>query len=121
MKRKLTKEEVNRYLSEIYTLLYLGHYQTKFKKKLPDDVWGLYDPNADENNDGILWISTRAKNYLLNTLIHECLHAIYPNYSESKVCWLTTQILKRLSPSQYAHLIIAWAENLKRHYRFRLI
>lgn len=124
-RKSLTKEQVDRYLSEVYMLLYLGPCQTRFKKKLRDDskteLWGLCDPGAAKNGDDILWISSKATNYLINTVIHECLHAIYHDFSETKVEWLTSQICKKISAVQYAHLILALAINLKKHYRFRLL
>lgn len=123
--RDLTKKQVNNYLSAIYTLLYLGPVQVRWKKDLKNDsgeiCWALYDPGAAENGDDILWISTLNKNYLANSLIHECLHALYQDFSEAKVRRLTKQICKKMSQVQYAHLFIVLGYNLQRYYHFRLI
>jgi hypothetical protein len=118
--KELTKKQIDSYLSEIYMLLYTGPCQVRMKEDLRDEsgkrCWALYDPGAAENGDDILWISAEARNYLINSIIHECLHALHDDYSETKVCWLASQISRKMSAIQQVHLIIFLAENLKRHY-----
>jgi hypothetical protein len=41
---------------------------------------------------------------LIDTLLHEELHILFPRYGEKRICALTEQRLKRLSPKQKARL-----------------
>ena len=121
MKRKkdgLTKRRVNYFLSKIYKLLYDDSCQVRWKKNLKyggEECLALYDP-AEADGDDIIWLSATGKNDLVNSIIHECLHALYNDFSEAEIELLADQICEKMSAVQYAHLIVALAENLKQHY-----
>lgn len=49
----------------------------------------------------------------LATLIHECLHGIYNDYSESRILKIESQIVKKLSSAQFKNLLLHFGKHAK--------
>jgi len=120
-KRKfLSKREVNYWVSRIYRLLESGDCQVLFKDKIVIDkerCWGLFLPGQGKNGEDVILISAEKGNDLINTLIHEALHCLEPDFPEKMVRWLTQQICKKLSAVQYVRILILLGRNLDSHYK----
>jgi hypothetical protein len=52
----------------------------------------------------IIWLNPQEN--ILPTLIHECLHILYPNWNESKVYKYEAQIFNQLTPRQIKKLLL---------------
>lgn len=59
-------------------------------------------------------IQLNPKGEILNTLVHEILHDVNPDWSETKVLKEESRIMARLSYRQMINLILALGEALKR-------
>ncbi len=79
------------------------------------DRAGDYVPSA-YHGKGKIRINNRYPNSFFNTLIHECLHALDIDMPHREVYWLAGKIVKKMSPAQYAHLLIVLGRNLDQHY-----
>ncbi len=60
------------------------------------DVYGLWE----EMTDGTTTITINPIPSVVNTIIHEMLHSMYPDYSEQAIRSLTGKLCKQLSEEQ---------------------
>lgn len=61
---------------------------------------------------GIIIVLDPCKEFLA-TLIHECIHGIYPHYKERKAVAIEKFIMKHASPIQFKHVLLCFAKHGK--------
>ena len=61
---------------------------------------------------GIIVVLDPNKEFLA-TLIHECVHGIYPQYKEKKVLSIESYIMKNASPIQFKNILFCFASHGK--------
>jgi len=88
-------KKANYYLYRVYRLLNSDKILIVFKK---------IRSTAGETDFKTIWLNHHHE--ILPTLIHECLHILYPTWSESKVLKYESQIFNKLTPRQINNLLL---------------
>lgn len=104
----LTKEETNKYMRWLYQFLKAGH-EFEFGKSNLYRGW-IHDEREDGVFEARVFLDPRHK--LLSTLIHEFLHFQHPDWCESKVLQMESQIVNSISDRQVRNLVKRFAEAL---------
>ena len=94
----MDQKKANYYLYRVYRLLNSERVLIIFKK---------IRKKAGETDYQTIWLNHHDD--ILSTLIHECLHVLYPTWSETKVLQYEKQIFNKLTPRQINNLIIRLA------------
>jgi len=112
MKRRIGRRErrrLYRIVREIYGLFNYGEWHVKYarirynyrlceKEEIPLDRVGFYDLDTK-----LFWVDYRYD--ILDTLVHECLHVLYPDLAEYEICSLTKWVMNNMSRAQAKHVI----------------
>lgn len=53
---------------------------------------------------------------IIPTLVHELIHAAYPEKSETQVCRYTNKVVAKLTRRQRKALFVKWAERISEYY-----
>jgi len=100
----MTKQDTYRITRKLYHFLKNNGNKVEFKKIREKRAFGYY------YDDGHIEIDYR-KN-IIATLIHECLHHWYQNWSETKICAEENRIMNTLSPRQIKNIIKKIGQNV---------
>ena len=101
-KRKL---ETSRFIKRLHRFLRVNS-DLIFFKKLAGGVYGFYDYGTSE-------ITIDHRREIIPTLIHEFLHHIYPDWSETRVKNEECRIINSLSARQFKNLLRILGENIQ--------
>jgi len=101
---KKRKIESYQFTRRLYRFLRTNSDHISFKK-LHGGVLGWYDHGTAE-------ITIDHRREVIPTLIHEFLHHIHPNWSETKVRNKERWLVNSLSPRQFRNLVVILGENL---------
>lgn len=72
------------------------------------------------NNKSIILIVLDPRKEFIPTLIHECLHGIYPHYKEDKIKSLERMIMKDSTCKQYRDLLLCFSTHGKLYTKAKL-
>ena len=94
----INKKQADYYLWRIYKLMKDEQFPTIFQK-------------IKKNRGEIDWVQIKLdpRDEILSTFIHECLHILYPNNSETVIKNLESQIVNKLSQKQFKNLLLRLA------------
>jgi hypothetical protein len=84
-------------------------FMTRF---VPDKKEGIVLGCCGVKDDGGFTICLNPIDIFLPTLLHECIHAAYPDLSETKVRLMTTETLIGLTRRQRKKIFVLWATRL---------
>ena len=114
-RKNISKKELYYWLSKTYQVLQSDKCIVIFKRLR--GLHGEYETGKNDSPDFIR-INPRLQGFF-NTVIHECLHAVDYDMPHYKVYWLAGRIVKKMSPCQYAHLVIALTRGLEKYYSLK--
>ena len=99
----MTKQTANKWLYKIYKMLGEISMQFKLNRKLCDHgLTMVYDNNPKL---GALMIVDPEKKQFMGTIIHECLHLVDWEMSETKVARLERTLMHKLTDRQLMNLL----------------
>lgn len=101
--QRLNKRQINYYLRRVYALLRSDRINIIIKRMKKNR--GLTDLSN-------VWLDPDDR--ILPTIIHECLHIIYPRKTERDILNLEKKIAKRISEQQLKKLLLLLAEATKK-------
>ncbi|MFA6603989.1 MAG: hypothetical protein WCT10_04095 [Patescibacteria group bacterium] len=110
------RRQVYRLMHQIYTLLNSGEWSVCYARigenYRMQEMFGLNPDSVGfcEPIDQIMYIDPCCD--VLATLIHECLHAIFPDKTEDDIIKLEEMIMRHLTPTQARRLHMISAEAL---------
>lgn len=107
--RRRTLRRLYRIVSEIYRMFNHGGWRVRYARITGNRALcqehgvsltcvGFCDPD-----NRLLWVDYRKD--ILATIVHECLHVIYPDMPECRICDLEKMIMDNISPVQAKRII----------------
>jgi hypothetical protein len=101
---------VYRLLSRVYALLNSGDWAVRYARISDDrrlqDKFGFSANTVGycDNEEQVLYVDLRKD--VLATIVHECLHAIFPDKEEQEIIDLEGLVMRHMSPVQARRLHI---------------
>jgi hypothetical protein len=105
----LSRTDVHRYTRKLYKFMREGH-RIEFKKHrgYRGMIWD--SPEGDCN--GVVLVTLDHRENVISTLIHEVLHHIHPDWSETDILNMESQLINALTQRQIRTIIKRFAEVL---------
>ncbi len=99
--KKISDKELENIWKRILKVLNSGEKKIIFDSR--NNLKGKVLPSVDKKPDAIV---LNPQKDILPTLVHECLHIIFPELPENKIENLTLQVSDRISPARFKTLAV---------------
>lgn len=103
----MNKNQVGYYLRRIYRLLRDDQSPIILRKFNSIKIDGVIHAVHGKAEETTIWLNPKGE--MLSTVIHECLHVLYPKWSHPKIKKYEAQIFNQLTNRQLKNLLLRLA------------